>query len=216
MFVFSVYRDEQITQRLIEDLRTHHPLEKLLCAADGEIREDFAEFCRSRGVIFLPFRDRLKLPEFGGLWLERLFTSALLYSDDSYFIKTEGDTRFWRPFKSLPIADVAGTLNTCREIPFPRGGCVFLKRKALEKILNSGILQDDRYCNNPKFSYRRYDEYRYEGEAIDTQPVLLADRVLGDVIHRLGLSLTDWSEVAIEFRGTPSSRSFAATHPHHD
>lgn len=216
MFVFAVYCDLEITRRLIADLRRYYPSDKLICLSDGAPDSEFAAFCQAQAVRFRPYEKRLKLPQFGGLWLERLFSDALLYSEAPYFIKTEGDTRFWRSFAELPQTDVAGTLNTRHDITFPRGGCVYLKRPAIVKILASGLLRDSQYCNNPKFSYDRYAEYRYADEVMDSRPVLLADLVLGDVIRRLGLSLSDWKEVSIAFRGLPPVRSFAATHPHHE
>ena len=216
MFAFAVYRDLKITRRLITDLRRHYPTADLICLADGNPDAEFAHFCQLHQVKFQPHQKRLKLPQHGGLWLERLFSDALLHSDAPHFVKTEGDTRFWRPFADLPQTDVAGTLNTRRSITFPRGGCVYLKRSAIVKILASGLLRDKKYCNNSRFSYGRYTEYRYADEAIEAQPILLADLVLGDVIRRLKLSLSNWREVSIAFRSTPAPRNFAATHPHHD
>lgn len=214
-FVFPIYDDQPLVERLVIDLRRLYPESKLICIGDN-YSPDFAQFARRNGVVFIGGR-RLKLPEFGGLWLERLLSCAIAHSQAEYLVRTEGDTKFWRRFESIPNTDIAGTLEHRDEYSFPRGGCVLLKRTAIVKILESEVLKHDRYKNSPIFSYPRYAKYRYPGEMQSLQPILAGDLILGDVIDRLHLSLSGWNEVDIQFRGEPAAnlnQEFAATHPH--
>lgn len=218
-FVFPVYRDEDLVRRLIIDLKRLYPASRLVCVADSPFPDlNFVRFAEQNQVIFLPGK-RLKLPEFGGLWLERLLSHALQYCTGADIIRTEGDARFWRQFRSRPEAEIAGTLNYRYGYDFPRGGCVYLRRTAIVKILASGILRHDRYRDNPRYQYYRYSrQFCYADERLDLRPILLADLILGDVIQRLNLSLSDWSDVSIQFRDRPPDNSdlkFAVTHPHH-
>lgn len=213
-FVFPIYNDQELVMRLITDLRRFFPESKLIAVSDGLGGNlMFADFCRQHQVVFVQAQQRLKTTEFGGLWLERLLNSALAHSNAEFVIRTEGDTKFLRAFKSLPDSDVAGTLNERYGFKFPRGGCVFFKRQAIADILNSKYLQDPKYCNNPRFFYRRYSQFRYPHEKYDSTKIVLGDLILGDVINRLNLQISEWDEVNIQFRTIPEPGNFAAIHP---
>lgn len=215
-FVFPVYDDQELVLRLIADLRQLYPDANLICVSDGAIEDqEFAEQCDRASVNLIQTSQRLKLPEFGGLWLERLLSYALEHSQAETIIRTEGDTKFWRTFSNIPDADIAGNLSFRYGFRFARGGCVALKRSAIAQILNSEFLRDSEYCNNPKYSYQRYGKFRYADEEIDNSPILLSDLVLGSVADRLELSIEQWNEVNIQFRGAAAPiHNYAATHPH--
>lgn len=213
-FIFPVYDDQALVLRLISDLRKLYPDSSLVCISDGKIASsDFINGCAFYSVKLIETSQRLKLPECGGLWLERLLSNAIEHTSSPYIIRTEGDTKFWRRFESFPEADFSGTLNQRYGFSFTRGGCIAIKRAALIKILASGLLRDAEYRNNSRYSYQRYGKFRYPGESVNLAPVLLSDLVLGSVASRLGLSISSWDEVDIQFRETPGT-GFAATHPH--
>jgi hypothetical protein len=213
-FIFPVYDDFRLVTRLISQLRGLYPTACLVCVSDGNFSQpDFIEVCDRYSVRLIQTNLRLKLPHFGGMWLERLFEAALIHTSSLYIIRTEGDTSFWRKFSNYPTADLGGTVNERYGFRFAVGGCVFMRRTAVMQILESGVLWDSRYCSNLVYSYPRYAEFRYANEALDERQVLLSDLILGNVAHRLGLEIASWAEVDIRFRGIPR-KGFAATHPH--
>lgn len=219
-FIFPVYDDAPLVLRLIGDLRSHYPESRLICVTDGKI-DDLAliEGCDVHSVELIQTSRRLKLPQFGGLWLERLLSAAIEHTDSPYIIRTEGDTRVWRRFEMLPEADIGGTLEHRYGFDFVCGGCVFFKRDSIIKILASGLLRDEEYCNNSKYSYERYGRHRYSDEAVSYLPVSCADLILGSVASRLKLAISGWGEVNIQFRDLEKlidSNPYAATHPHHN
>jgi hypothetical protein len=211
-FFFPVWDDAHLCARLISDIRIHYPTADVVGVTDGAIADGelFKRFCDRNGVVLVETETRLKLPKYGGLWLQRLFEEALIRTRSEILIRTEGDTRLHRAFDYFPEADIGGTLS--HQIPrFPRGGCVFWRREALEKIVQSGLLGDPKYKDF--CSYSRYGKWRHEGEKEDWTPILCSDQIIGDVIARLGLRLTAWDEVNIQFRGEPDTEGFAASHP---
>jgi hypothetical protein len=213
-FFFPVWEDSHLCSRLISDIRTYYPAADVVAITDGPIAdgEPFKRFCDRNGVVLVETETRLKLPKYGGLWLQRLFEEALIRTRSEILIRTEGDTRLHRAFDYFPDADIGGTLS--HQIPrFPRGGCVFWRREAIERILQSGWLGDPKY-KDLFYSYSRYGKWRQEGEKEDWTPILCSDRIVGDLIARLGLRLAAWDEVNVQFRGTPPySEGFAASHP---
>ncbi len=217
-FFFPVYDDQILVLRLMSELRKLYPTSNLICVSDGLIaNSSFIDACVFHAVKLIETPKRLKLPEFGGLWLERLFRNAISESDSPYIIRTEGDTRFWRRFRSLPEADVSGTLSHRYGFNFARNGCFAIKRTAVIKILRSGLLRSDEYRSNLKYSHQRYSQYysqfRYAKTPVNFLPSLLSDLILGNVVNELGLSVSTWEEVDIQRRKT-TGEGFAATHPH--
>lgn len=216
-FFFSVYDDHALVERLIRDLRQIYPQARLICIADGVDNPEFADFAQRHQVIYTVGERMKQARTFGGLWLERLFRFALEHSDSQHFIRTEGDAKFWRQFHAFPDADCAGTLSPRCDWLFPRGPCWYLRRSTIETILESGVLKQDIYKYDSWFSYGRYSRFLYPGEAYDPTPILLEDVMLGHILQRLNLSLSNWDEVQIEFRDAPPDNAdlkFAVTHPH--
>ena len=219
-FVFPVYDDSPLVVRLVADIRALYPESRLVCIADGQVDNlALIQECDRQSVRLIQTSRRLKLPEFGGLWLERLFSHAIEHTDSPHIIRTEGDTKFWRRFSTFPDTDLGGTLSHRYSFDFVRGGCIALQRTAIIKILASGLLRDPEYCKNSDYSYQRYGQYRYSNEPIDLALIALTDLILGSVANRLHLSLSEWGEVNIQFRDLEKlidSNPYAATHPHHN
>jgi hypothetical protein len=213
-FFFPVYDDTHLCTRLISEIRRVYPAADVIAVSDGAIadRQRFKRVCDRSGVIFIETQQRLKVPDYGALWLQRLFEHALARSRAEVLIRTEGDTRLHRGFDGFPDGDVAGTLSE-QSPKFPRGGCVMWQRAALKRVVGSGLLGDSKYKDR-FYSYTRYGKWRHEGEKEDWTPILCSDRVVADVIQRLSLKLSEWEEVNILFRGIPETAGYAATHPH--
>ncbi|MBW4514588.1 MAG: hypothetical protein KME11_05125 [Timaviella obliquedivisa GSE-PSE-MK23-08B] len=215
-FIFPVYDDYELVKRLVRQIRQHYLKSELFCISDGTEDASFTEFAMTQGVNYEQ-GDRLKLPQYGGQWVKRLINLST-QTKAKHIIRVEGDTQIWRRFKKFPAADVAGTIAYSHKIQafYPRGGCVYFSRQAIDKLLES-VLNDDRYKDASIYSYPRYSAFRYAEEPRNEQPILLGDLVLGDAIARSGLNLKNWSEVSIQFRSEPpdnADRKYAATHPH--
>lgn len=215
-FIFSVYDDRPLVERLVIDLQRIYPESKLICIADGADVPGFAQFAAERGITYVVGETRLKPAHNGGLWLERMLKTALKYSTGQHIVRADGDLKVWRRFKYLPSADISGAIHKRHGFAFPNGSCQIMKRSAIEAILASGVLQDSLYATSPEFAYERYGEYRHADEDVDLMPMSLDDVILGHVVQRLGLSLAPFWDCDIQFRGEPHHNAdlkYAATHP---
>jgi hypothetical protein len=215
-FCFSVYDDAHLCKRLVQELRSLYPDADIVAVRDGRIEgmDDWRQFCELNRVKHVATHSRLKLLRNGGLWLHRLLEFTLRETAAPWIIKTEGDTRFHRQFRHYPDADVAGTLSE-QQPTFPRGGCVLFRREALQTLVRRGVLLDPKY-NSVEYGYQRYGKWKYDQEPYNSEVLLCADKVLGDAIAQLNLTLSSWSEVDIQFRAEPEAGDFAATHPHRE
>lgn len=212
-FVFGIYTEWHLARRLAAQIRTFYKGAPIIALADGTNDPDFAMSCDSLGINFL-CGDRLKLPQFGGEWSQRLFLE-FLKTDSSTLIKLDPDTCLWRQFSYIPNADWFGSLGSSYKYPYPRGGCVGFRRAAVEKIVASELLLAEVYkCES--FSYDRYGYWRWLHENHLGEAIALQDWILADVGQKLGLRVADWDEVNIQFRQIPDNPDlkWAATHPH--
>lgn len=211
-FVFGVYNEWSLASRLVNQIRTLYPQAPAIAICDGTFNADFAQLCDLKGISFIA-SDRIKLPQFGGAWSQRLFTE-FLKTDADILIKLDPDTYLWRCFTSFPDTDWFGTQANKYLYPYPRGGCVGFRRKCIERFIASNLLGHPKYKNHI-FAYDRYGRWGWEHDLKQTEPISLQDWVLADVAHQLKLKLGDWSEVNIQFRQIVANHGlrWAATHP---
>lgn len=213
-FSFGIYQEWHLATRLIHQIKKHHPEATAIAIGDGTHNPHFASVCQQLGAIYKSDR-RLKLPQYGGLWSLRLFELFLDTTDADILIKLDPDAQLWRKFAFYPDSDWFGTISPVYRHPFARGGCVGFKRHAVERIVRSEILLNPIFTK-PRYSYDRYGKHKHSHECQQIELISLQDWILADVSYYLGLSLENWSEVNIQFRGTPQNRDlrYAATHPH--
>lgn len=220
-FVVHVYKDELYARRLLAQVRGYYPRSLCLVIADGEPPSaDFADWAMSAGCHFVQ-GDRLKRRESGGLWIERFLRLGAMERPD-VLIKLDADSYLHRPFRFFPEHfDLAGTLAThsSKKFVVVRGGCVAYSAVAIAKILNSGLLKDDLYKTDPRFFYRRYQDYLFPGEVLNGEAIASEDSIMGHIAECLRLKLTLWHDVHICWREPlPSAPAgyWAVTHPHRE
>ncbi len=215
-FLFHVYQDEPLAERLIGELRTHYPDADILCLGDGPVAEGFSDACQIHNVTFHP-GDRLKPMEHGGQWCDRAFQFFLSHSQSPILVKLDPDSRLWKPFTAFPATDWFGDVRPKGFFrPLIRGGCMGFSRSVVERITSSGSLSNPIYARLP-FGYLRYSVFRWPDETPSEEWVGFSDGILADVMFRLGIPPVQWSEVCIKFRDTlPADLSpYSVTHPHH-
>ena len=185
-FAITSYRDGELALRSIAALRLVYPESRITHIQD---------------------EPRLKLPQFAGRWTERWMRACLL-GDLTTLIKLDPDTRCLRR-ASLPDGDLWG------QVAPPHvywgvegvlyGGAIGFKREAAQKIVDSGLLLDEKYTVKP-YVFERNGEW-----------LSLQDPIVHDVAQRLGLHETPWSEVYMALSGKRLRNidvtKFAFVHP---
>lgn len=161
--------------------------------------------------------ERIKLARFGAEWTKRWMRLAL-ESGRERVIKIDPDAWLYRRFGFFPLSQIGGTLacNIPCQIPIVRGGCIYYHSSAIAQILNSSLLDDERFINGYCFSYYRYSQFRKPGELVSNELLYSEDTTIGYVAQQLELACEHWPEVCIGFRESPPDNSdlvFAATHP---
>lgn len=217
-FVIAVYDEWNLASRLLKQLLANFPDEKVIVTTDGIHNESFKNYCKDNDVIYVWNKERLIEQKHGGKWLERLLKNFYECSNSDYLIKLDSDCWVNRGFKSLPnlSLDITGTLMKIgHPYFFIQGGCYAVKYSAVEGILDSKLLENINYKNNPQFTYKRFQApYLYEGEIASNLILNADDGILSHVAHKLGLSIGTWSEINSQLRGKiKDPEKYAIIHP---
>lgn len=216
-FLFHVYRDQMLALRLISQLRQFYPEIEILCIADGVNDTEFGAIAQIHQVQYA-IGEHLKKSSAGGKWCIRMFRHFLDNSSATYLIKLDPDAFMHRPFRSIPAhLDLFGAVQNDQGLSIVRGGCMGMRRSAIEAILNSGLLESEKYKFSQIYGYRRFNYFRHPHEPINNQMIACCDRILADVAQHLNLRIGHWSEVNIQFREKPPPNldlQWAVTHPH--
>lgn len=211
-FYFAIYHEWLLATRLIKQIRKFYPNVPIITIADGTFDPDFAALGREYNIIFIQ-GERLKLLEHGGKWWERACTTFLELTTADTLIKIDPDTCIWRKFDFFPDADWFGSIERNMLYPFPRGGCKGIRRKAIERIIESKLLESPRF-KHKFYAYDRFGRFKYPHENFPEIALVNEDLVLSEVAYQLKFSIANWTEVNIQFRHCPAIKNFAATHPH--
>ena len=215
-FVFHAHAgDWRLALRLAKEIKQHHPNAPVVCIGDGYSDSDFSQQIRMLNIGFVSSVEPLKTALSGWRWTER-FLSQGLGLNTPYVLRLDSDARIHRPIKTVPDADLFGGLSKDGPAtwPFITGGCIGFRREAIIQILQSEILRQPIYGNAQKFAYPRYsDELGHPGEQRSRKAYYLDDIAIGHLAKALELSLADWDEAHIKFRGKPKVENKAITHP---
>lgn len=209
-FCFTLYDEIELAGRLVRQLRQFYPCSQIVCCTDGIHYPAFTQLTDHyiEGEQLFTYGN-------GGAWIKRMFIAAL-ETDCDAAVFLDPDSYMLRRFNYFPDADAAGTLMQWRDRDYLylQGGCKLIKRRAIEKIIDSGLLDASEYVNGA-FGYQRYsDEHRYPSEAFSDRWFISEDHILGDIFTRLNLSFIDWPEVYCRFREScPNPKSYAVIHP---
>ncbi|MEM7583403.1 MAG: hypothetical protein AAF560_08495 [Acidobacteriota bacterium] len=213
-FVVATYRQTELLERCLGDLRRFYPRATLLVVADGDPDPRLEPICaRAAGTLLRG--ERLKLPGLGGAYWQRM-AQAFADTGCEYLVKVDPDSRFERRFRYLSRAGFFGTVIG-RDTPYHhvQGGCQVLRRRTVLRWLASGLLDDpvyrdvDGWCEAGPLRQRLLDYQQRSG-------VLAVDHMLFDMMRRLGVRAVPWHEVACWWPRPPLCPRglFAITHPH--
>lgn len=213
-FCFTVYEDWDLAKRLIKQLRMF-PSAGVLCLTDGTHNPEFAYLCKIENIRYIN-GNRLHPQRYGGAWLKRFFYCFLSRSSADFLIRLEPDSFVVRPFNKPPNSDVAGNiLVTPDGRRYIHGGCVLFRRSAVEKILNSSLLDNPEYATNSLFGYCRHQApYLLPGEWPNSEVQGAHDVIFSDVVWKLGLHVSEWDEIYSRVRqACPEPHKYAVIHP---
>lgn len=187
-FLVHVHNEAEVelAKKLIRDLKFFHSCQSI-CIFDGYKNDDLKQYLKLNNVQVIEGK-HLKLQKNGAAWLIRFLEKFLELSNAKALIKVDPDTLVIRSFKELPPSDtdIAGTLLQNESIQFVSGGCIWIRREAVSKILSSQILLDSRYKLLPTFGYKI---------PASNELSLVETFVLSQVAAILNLKQDDWSEV---------------------
>jgi hypothetical protein len=211
-FYIGIYKDQLLARKAITSVRTFYPEAPIISISDGIEDKTYESFCLDHSVRYWQ-GERLKLPQFAGQWTERWFKTCAENSDSDVFIKIDPDTRCFRR-ASLLDTDVFG-----RVIGLPNyqvfGPAFGIKRAAAVRIVDSGLLRDFEYTAG-RFTYTRFlGKSLRQNETQDLQAVSSQDKILGDIILKLKLTVGVWKEVSLRSYPMPPvlDQDLAFVHP---
>jgi hypothetical protein len=171
-FIVNVYEEpEEEVEALLNCLRAHYPLAKIVLFEDGghEYPQDWGDFHRR-------FEHR-KTPLWGGFWTHRYLDQALRAYPAEHYIKVDPDTSIVKAAQSLPDGEaIFSAVYTHdlgdRKYRIPHGGALGFTRAAARRIVDDRLMLRATFCH-PVFG--RYGAYN---------DLMLADAIL---IHDLNL-----------------------------
>lgn len=187
-FIFHVYDEVEQSKILVQSLRRFYPNVQIISIFDGLKNSELKQYLESFQVMVVE-GDRLKLQKNGAAWLVRMLEKFLELSSAEALIKIEPDSLVLREFKEFPLssAGITGTLVETSCLQYITSGCFWIRRSAVQRILNSKILLDNRYKILRSFGYKKQP---------DEQEWLLNENiVLAQVSSVLNLGQENWKEV---------------------
>lgn len=209
-FWFGLYNEVELANRLVTQLQTYYDNPEIICVLDGT---DIKPLAASK--ITCIQGERLHLAEFGAAWVKRMFETFLDFSGASAMVRLEPDTYINQAFKNIPSCDIGGNiLSLTNKLQYVHGGCVYFKREAVEKILESRLLDNLKYKTS-EFSYKRFKApYLLPFEKESTEEHIAEDIIFSDVIQQLKLQISNWQEVWSRIReDCPNPENYTVVHP---
>jgi hypothetical protein len=150
-------------------------------------------------LVFDDAKEHLKTADKAGRWTER-YLKAFLATDADVLIKVDPDTAVNGTVASFPEADVFGQRYMGQHV---QGGAMGYSRAAAQKIVDSGLLL------RAKYTLLEYTYAHKSGRSVSCQ-----DRIVGDVVKQLGLSIAPWPAASVlTFPPKRDTGEFAFVHP---
>ncbi|HEY6805369.1 MAG TPA: hypothetical protein VI306_17460 [Pyrinomonadaceae bacterium] len=211
-FFSLVYKNYDATVECLRDLRTHYPNSNVILRSDGDPDPRFTHLRQSN--LTFKLEPRLFPIEHGGAIIERMFV-LFLEQPTPYLFKIDPDTVIHHRFKYLPTrSGIFGTLQCESESPSIQGGCMGFTRDVAEKILNSGMLRDNRLRTPHKF----IDESPYffrMADRVNRCGLASFDWIVPWIATELGIPIYAFDEVNSGWRMAPPNPNnrYAVTHP---
>jgi len=218
-FVIMVYKDEVLAIRLVRQILKYYPQSKVTVIWEGGVTEYSGEWysLQQRMSIRLIFGERLKVLATGPEWVKRWMQAGLEMNTQLVF-RVDPDVYLWRPFRYFPTEDrfgmMLGQLKYKR--PLLRGCIGGYQREAIQKFLDSNILDDPKWKDPVKYAYYRYREWARPGEKQNHELIWSEDSSLAHAWTEAGLTEGNWSDIHPSWHEPlidNSDLAFAATHP---
>jgi hypothetical protein len=202
-FVMHVYKDGQLADWSLGNLRKCYPKSRVLVIADGDPDPLLDTFAEKHGVEFQR-TDRLMLLETGVAYLMNRM-EQFLKKPTKYMIKIDPDTGFHRRFKYIPNYDVFGCVLYAKETgPYTiRGGFYGFSGDAVKEIYESDIF------SNPDLEIHEWFVKR-QGDI----KLLEEDTTMMEACFLMGMDMGPFPEVFVAQIYKPNRKlRFAVTHP---
>jgi hypothetical protein len=212
-FFMLVYRDYELADRCLTDLRAHYPRARVVARSDGDSDPRYDALAARHGAEYLR-EPRLFTIENGGAVVQRML-DVFEERPTRYLFKIDPDTVVQRRFRFLPTRDgLFGTLQGRPECRSIQGGCMGFSAGAAAALARSGLLRDPRLA--------RPSEFRHEGShwekmarRADVSGLSSFDWGLGWAATTLGVAMFDFPEVRSQWKvpvEDPELR-YAVVHP---
>ena len=213
-FFMIVFRNFELTDASLQELRDHFPRARVVVRSDGDSDPRYRVLSRRYGVDYRA-EERLFSARHGGAVVQRMF-EIFLEKPTPYLFKIDPDTQIHRRFRYLPAETAMfGTVQGAPDYLSIQGGCIGFTRDAAERISDSRVLLDpilrdcraDRPSHLAKLARRERD-----------QGLASFDWSLGWAADQIGIPLIDFPEVYSIYGEVVSlseeeKDTYAVTHP---
>ena len=186
-----VYQDQELCLLRLGELRFLYPDVDVLVILDGVHAPELEAYCTAARINLHKGRRLKESPQ----WIVRFLRLFLATSQAEHLIKIDPDTKLLKPLQFLGSGDVFGTMHRQNSWAYINGGAMGFRRSAATKLLQSGILDNPRYCQEA-FRYNRWlPPYLATSEQRRLDRVIASDLILSDAARSIGLECADWPEV---------------------
>lgn len=202
-FVMHVYRNGNLADWSLGNLRKHYPTSRVIVISDGDTDPLLDTFANKHGVEFQR-TDRLILIEKGTDYILN-YMSQFLKNPTKYMIKIDPDTGFHRRFKYVPTYDVFGCVGYLRNIgpTLINGGLFGFSGDAVKEIYESDIFSNPELDIHPWGTRRKLNI-----------ELMREDITLMEACYLLGMDIGPFPEVFISLQYKPNRKlRYAVTHP---
>lgn len=186
MIFLGVYDEWELATSLIPRL-IKLTNECILVRTDGTWSDKFSSFYSSfivehpHRILTIRGKERLKVKGKGGALCHQVLNSFFFTNLQPYLIKIDPDTGINHAPTVPTEFDVASNYSSQGYL---LGGAIAFSRSAIQAIVESSLLLDEKY-KSLRWCYRWRDR----------EWIPCEDAILYDVIQRLGLNLVDWEDV---------------------
>jgi len=212
-FVMHVYRDHDLAQWCLGNLRQQYPDARVTVISEGDPDPRHREFIERFAVEYIE-GNRLYPIEHGGRLIHR-FLASYLQKPTRWLFKIDPDTGIHRRFRYLPASPIFGSFNP-GNISL-QGGCIGFSREAAYRLYNSGLLLAEELKD-----YRRTWARHPQGQLIpavmqraQVQGLISVDWIVAYCCRRLGISQQSFDDICCTWKTyvpNPQLR-YAVTHP---
>ncbi len=212
-FFLLTYRDHEVADLCLRDLRAHFPDSRVVVRADGDpdprnliFSERYGADVRREGRLFAAPNGAAVIARMFQIFLER---------PTAFLFKIDPDTVVHRRFRYLPTRDgIFGTLQGGEVCPSIQGGCLGFSLRSAERIAGSEALEDPRLSDPMR--YRETSGYfRRMANRAERCGLASFDWALGWIAGEVSVPMFDFPEVHSRWKEPTANADlrYAVTHP---